>query len=89
MEDLPFAFAFPLPLVDDLISRIARAPKLMRRAKGDVGAAPASPSSNGLSSTVPEFELEMLSFLPRTGPNGEVWFGEPDRPTVVRDRRRC
>jgi hypothetical protein len=84
-EGLPFAFPFPLVA---FMLRIARAPKLMRRAKGVVGTLEvgASPSSNGLSSTVPEFELEMLSPRER---KGEVWFGEPDRPTVVRDRRRC
>jgi hypothetical protein len=87
-EGLPFAFPFPAVA---FILRIARAPKLMRLAKGVVGTLEvgASPSSNGLSSTVPEFELEMLSPRERADPNGDVWFGEPDRPTVVRERRRC
>lgn len=87
-EGLPLAGPFP---VLDLISRIARAPKLMRLAKGDVGTLElgASPSSKGDSSTVPEFELEMLSPRDRAEPKGEVWLGEAPRPTVVRERRRC
>lgn len=71
---------------------MARAPKLNRRAKGDAGTLDvgASPSSNGDSSTVPEFELDRLSVrgLPE-GRKGDVAFGDPDRPTVVNDRRRC
>lgn len=40
---------------------------------------------------MPEVELEMLSPRERTEPKGEgeVWFGEAPRPTVVRERRRC
>jgi hypothetical protein len=72
----------------DLISRIARAPKLIRLANGDVGTG-ASPSSKGDSSTAPELELEMLSPRERTELKGEVWLGEPERPTVVSERRRC
>lgn len=74
-----------------LISRIARAPKLRRRANGDVGTLEvgASPSSKGDSSTVPELELEMLSPRERTEPKGDVWVCEPERPTVVSERRRC
>lgn len=48
----------------------------------------ASPSSKGLSSTEPEFALEMLSVRGRPGVKGEVWLGEPERPIVVRERRR-
>jgi hypothetical protein len=87
-EGLPLAFVLP---VLDLISRMARAPKLSRRAKGEAGMLDvgASPSSKGDSSTVPEFELDMLSVRGRPGVKGDVAFCEPDKPTVVRDRRRC
>ena len=88
-EGLPLAFALP---VLALISRMAWAPKLIRRAKGEEGMLDvgASPSSKGDSSTVPEFELERLSVRGRLADmNGEVALGEADRPTVVRDRRRC
>jgi hypothetical protein len=74
------------------MSRMARAPKLSRRAKGDAGMLDvgASPSSKGDSSTVPEFELDRLSVRGRpVGMKGEVALGDPDKPTVVRDRRRC
>jgi hypothetical protein len=69
MVALPLAGPFP---VLDLISRIALAPKLIRRANGLVGTLWASPSSKGDSSTVPELELEMLSPRERTEPKGEV-----------------
>lgn len=84
---LPFPFPLTLPV---LTSRRARAPKLRRRPKGVVGTLElgASPSSKGLSSTEPEFALEVLSVRGRPGVKGEVWFGEPERPTVVRERRR-
>lgn len=86
--ELP-AFPFPLPV---LMSRMARAPKLRRRPNGVAGTldAGASLSSNGLSSTVPELELEMLPARGRMpGVKGELWLGEPDRPMVVSDKRRC
>lgn len=69
----PPAFPFPLPL-PVLTSRRARAPKLKRRAKGVDGTLElsASPSSNGLSSTDPEFALERLSVRGRAGVNGEL-----------------
>ncbi|KAI9814088.1 MAG: hypothetical protein M1832_005976 [Thelocarpon impressellum] len=92
--------ALPLPLLPfpARTSRRARAPKLMRRAKGvvgteaDVGAAP-SPSSMTFSSTAggPEPALDMLSRreAAEPGPKGEVWVGEvPERPSVVMDMRR-
>lgn len=69
---------------------MARAPKLRRRAKGVAGlllAEGPGSSSKGLSSTEPEFALEMLSVRGRAW-KGELWFGEPDRPMVVSDRRR-
>lgn len=87
----PEPLAFVLPVLD-LISRMARAPKLRRRANGDAGTLEvgASPSSKGDSSTVPEFELDKLSVRGRPlGRNGDVALGDPDRPTVVNDRRRC
>jgi hypothetical protein len=62
-EGLPFAF--PDAEGPFLTSRRALAPKLMRRAKGDVGRLVAEllleSSSNGLSSTEPELALEMLA----------------------------
>jgi hypothetical protein len=62
-EGLPFAFPDAEGLF--LTSRRAFAPKLMRRAKGDVGKLVPDvlleSSSNGLSSTEPELALEMLS----------------------------
>ena len=84
---LPLPVPLPLPV---LTSRRARAPKLRRRAKGVAGTLElgASPSSNGLSSTEPEFALERLSVRGRAGVKGEFWFGEPERPTVVSERRR-
>ena len=85
---LPLPVPLPLPV---LTSRSARAPKLRRRANGVAGTLElgASPSSNGLSSTEPEFALERLSVRGRAaGVKGEFWFGEPERPTVVRERRR-
>ena len=84
---LPFPFPLPLPV---LTSRRARAPKLSRRAKGVAGTLElvASPSSNGFSSTEPEFALERLSVRGRAGEKGEDWLGEPERPMVVRERRR-
>jgi hypothetical protein len=45
-------------------------------------------SSKGLSSTEPEFALEMLSVRVRWARKGDVWPGEADRPTVVSDSRR-
>lgn len=89
MEGLPLAFpTFPFPPART--SRRARAPKLKRRAKGVGGmleAVPGASSSKGLSSTEPEVALEMLSPRERWL-KGEVWFGEAERPKVVRDRRR-
>ena len=74
------------------MSRMARAPKLIRRAKGDAGTLEvgASPSSNGDSSTVPEFELDRLSVRGRPlAVKGDAELGEAERPTVVKERRRC
>merc|ERR1712137_490387 len=63
MGGLPFGF--PTPPLLCLTSRIARAPKLSRRAKGVAGllllAEGPKSSSKGLSSTEPELALEMLS----------------------------
>jgi len=88
-EGLPLGFPmFPLLV---LTSRRARAPKLRRLANGVLGtleADGAGSSSKGLSSTEPELALETLSARERTALKGDVWFGEPDRPMVVRERRR-
>lgn len=89
-EGLPLEF--PLP---DLTSRRARAPKLSRLAKGVAGLLPefvepdgAGSSSKGLSSTVAEVGLEMLSPRGRTVLKGEFWLVEPDKPIVVSESRR-
>jgi len=92
MEGLPLGFP-TLPLLC-LTSRIARAPKLNRRAKGVAGllfgldAEAGGSSSKGLSSTEPEFALDRLSVRGRAVWKGEDWLGEAERPMVVRDRRR-
>jgi hypothetical protein len=91
-EGLPFWFP-TLPLLC-LTSRRARAPKLNRRAKGVAGlllvadVEGACSSSKGLSSTDPEFALEILSVRVRGFGNGDVWPGEAPRPMVVSDSRR-
>lgn len=80
----------PLP-PPELMSRRARAPKLRRRANGEDGVfIGASPSSNGLSSTVLELTLEILSARECRLPKGEVWVepDRPDRPIVERESRR-
>lgn len=76
-----------------LTSLSARAPKLNRLPNGVVGLLPVEAegggsSSKGLSSTEPELTLEILSVRGRAALKGEVWFGEPERPIVVSDRRR-
>jgi hypothetical protein len=103
-EGLPFAFPATGPPVGEEVepplraSRRALAPKLTRRAKGEVGrlgdleeeveAAPAGSSSKGDSSTDPEFALETLSARARILENGEGWVpGIDERPRVVMDRR--
>lgn len=89
MEALPLGFP-TLPLLC-LTSRMARAPKLSRRAKGAAGlldAEGAGSSSKGLSSTEPELALDRLSVRGRADWKGDVWLGEPERPMVVRDSRR-
>jgi len=92
MEGLPFGLpTFPLLC---LTSRMARAPKLSRRAKGVAGllllldaGPPAGSSSKGLSSTEPELALDRLSVRCR-GLKAVAWLGEPESPMVVRDSRR-
>lgn len=83
--------AVPLLPFPACISRIALAPKLMRRAKGDVGGfAEESPSSNGLSSTEPELALDMLAVREwKEVPKEEGCDEEPVKPTVDSDKRRC
>jgi hypothetical protein len=91
MGGLPFGF--PTPPLPCLTSRIARAPKLSRRANGVAGllllvGGPKS-SSKGLSSTEPELALEMLSVRVRgVWRNGDVWPGEAPRPIVVSESLR-
>lgn len=72
-------------------SRKARAPKLIRRANGVVGAVTeptASPSSMTDSSVAAEPPLEMEP-LRGDVPKGEVCGGElPERPSVLMDMRR-
>lgn len=92
MEGLPLVFPwFPLLC---LTSRIARAPKLKRRAKGVAGMllAPAEggelSSSKGLSSTEPELTLDRLSARGRGAVKGVDWFVVGERPMVVSERRR-
>lgn len=94
----PLAFPFPPPA---LTSRKALAPKLKRRANGDVGMLGiASPSSKGLSSTEPEvpeedrLPEEMLSLRWRVAPSGPGCVGDEEklleRLSVVTDSlRRC
>lgn len=86
---------FPwLPLLC-LTSRIARAPKLNRRAKGVAGVLPelaadgGGSSSKGLSSTEPELALDRLSVRGLAlVAKGDVWLLDAVRPMVVSDRRR-
>jgi len=80
----------PLPPVEDLISLIARAPKLIRRANGVVGvdwSFAANSSSTADSSMLPLLAELKLSRRPRTEPKGEGAVGEPERPRVVNDIR--
>ena len=90
MGGLPFGF--PTPPLPCLTSRIARAPKLSRRANGVAGlllAEGPKSSSKGLSSTEPELALEMLSVRVRgVWRKGEVWPGEAPRPIVVSESLR-
>lgn len=95
-KDLPFWGGLPspppppLPPVEDLISLIARAPKLIRRANGIVGvdwSLAANSSSTADSSMLPLLAELKLSRRPRTDPKGEGAVGEPDRPRVVNDIR--
>lgn len=82
---------FPLPA---FTSRSALAPKLMRRANGDVGDSlrGTSPSSIALSSIEAEGDVlrELLSCRPLRLAKADAWVGEPERPRDVMDiRRRC
>lgn len=83
----------PLGFPPVLTSLSARAPKLSRRANGDVGPGNASPSSMAFSSMLGDEAIEaepLLEALSRLAMKGEGWLGDPDRPTVERDmRRRC
>lgn len=92
---VPFALApfcpFPLP------RRARAAPKLILRANGVAGTLAEGllalgevlSSSNGDSSTEPEFADEILSARLRMLLKGEVWApGRVERPRVVIERRR-
>ena len=87
-EDLPLAFPDPA-----LTSRSARAPELIRRAKGELGEVDrgaASPSSMALSSTDVLLDAPLERLLWRARAKAFAWVGEPDRPKDVMDkRRRC
>lgn len=88
VEGLPLTPVFPAPV---LTSRRARAPKLMRLAKGVVGwlgreEEGESVSSKGLSSTDAEVAVETLSDRLRL--KADCCGGEPDMPRVLSDRRR-
>ena len=86
----------PAPLLDDRRSRMARAPKLARRpnalglAAGPSlrGAAGPSPSAMADSSLLPLLAEPRLSPRPRKELKGDIWLGEPDRPSVVSEMRR-
>lgn len=92
-KDLPFAGGLPsppppLPPVEDLISRMARAPKLIRRANGVVGwSREANSSSMADSSMLPLFAELKLSRRPRIELKGDWAVGDPDSPSVVNDMR--
>jgi hypothetical protein len=84
----------PLPVLPPRTSRKACAPKETRRANGELGVAlggPFSLSSITASSRLAELDpieedtLPCRKFLP---PNGEVWVGEPESPSVVMDSLR-
>lgn len=84
----------PFPVLPPRTSRNACAPKETLRANGELGVALGRPfslssmtASSGLAGLDP-MELDTLpcrKFLP---PNGEVWVGEPESPSVVMDSRR-
>ena len=89
MEALPLMFPVPV-----LTSRSALAPKLIRRANGEVGDPlnMASPSSTALSSidVVGDVPLEILPCRALTLVNADAWVGDPESPREVTDmRRRC
>lgn len=92
-RDLPFWGGLPSPPpppVEDLISLMARAPKLIRRANGVVGvdwSLAAKSSSTADSSMLPLLAELKLSRRPRIDPKGEGAVGEPERPKVVNDMR--
>ena len=93
LEEVVLMGALPLklPAPPPLTSRIALAPKLMRRANGDEGGGlDASPLSSMALSSEPGEPEPLLDMLPCRclAANGEVWFGEPERPIVETDMRR-
>lgn len=93
-EGLPFAFPEGEPAEPDLllISRIACAPKLTRRANGLAGldeTGGPSLSSKGDSSSEPLELPEMLCPRDRMLSKGDCCVGEVPSPAVATDRRRC
>lgn len=92
-EYLPL-IPMPVPAAPVRTSRRARAPKLIRRARGVVGAVTdnPSPSSSMTLSSIAVPLVPALETLPRleaSAVKGEVWVGEvPDRPSVEMDTRR-
>lgn len=83
----------PLPILPARASRRACAPKDTRRAKGELGVAlggvPSASSATASSFGMEPHELDMLPRRKPRLPKVEVWVGEPDRPRVVMDSRRC
>ena len=90
VDALPLALFIP-PV---LTSRSAFAPKLIRRAKGDVGDVfgSTSPSSTALSLMEVEGELPLPRLLCRFLRllKADVWVGDPAVPSEAMEvRRRC
>ena len=90
MEALPLV----LPVPPVLTSRRAFAPKLIRRANGDVGDefCSASPSSTAFSLMELEGELPLPMLLCRflMLEKADVWVGDPAMPSEAMEvRRRC
>lgn len=84
----------PLPILPARASRRACAPKDTRRAKGELGVTlgEVPSASSATASSLFGIDPHELDRLPRRKarlPKAEVCVGEPDRPRVVMDSRRC
>ena len=84
----------PLPILPARASRRACAPKDTRLAKGELGVTLGEvlSASSATASSLFGMDPHELDRLPRRKarlPKVEVWVGEPDRPRVVMDSRRC